>query len=636
METEYLPENVDHDNGDTLNDDGDNNDKNKENEMSDNVINDNNINTNENLITHAPGTSKTDTNNTMSTDNKTTNVNVNDEEVETHTVQADEAQCQIVWRSSILISHGNSQSAGVAILVNKNTNKNIKISQELVENVALMKTATQSSLFSPYILAERAVDGDIIPNFNIGTCILTEKEQNAWWKVDLGGKYTVYEVAIVNRIDCCSNRILNSEVRVGLSEVISLNTPCGEKITQQQIAFTTIYLECVDPIVGRYVSVQIVDRSDYLNFCEFQVWAEGNAVDGNTSPSWSGGTCIGTNNEQSPWWKVDLGALYTVYEVNVINRLEDCCKTRIVGSEIRVGSSEDISENTQCGEKVTASQTSVATIHFGCSPALVGRYVSIQIVGRSDYLNFCEMQVMAEEYQQVLDNVALGKTASQSSKYYVNQYASNAVDGNIDPSMVSGTCIMTKKEQGAWWKVDLGAKYHVYEVVVTNRKDCCDNRIAGSEIRVGLKEVISLNTQCGEKITEVQASEGTIYIRCSDPILGRYVSIQIVDRSDYLNFCEMQVMAEEFGVALMNAAEDKTVTQSSYQNPDYPASNAVDGDTSPNWDSGSCMDTTNEQGAWWKVDLGANFYVYEVNVINRLDDCCKNRIVDCEIRVGLS
>ncbi len=77
-------------------------------------------------------------------------------------------------------------------------------------------------------------------------------------------------------------------------------------------------------------------------------------------------------------------------------------------------------------------------------------------------------------------NLALNKPAYQSSDYGSTALAGKAVDGNADSNWASGSCTHTKKEQGAWWAVDLQAEVTVNSVKVTNRGDCCgesDQRI---------------------------------------------------------------------------------------------------------------------------------------------------------------
>ena len=48
------------------------------------------------------------------------------------------------------------------------------------------------------------------------------------------------------------------------------------------------------------------------------------------------GNCTHTLEDNSPWWRVDLGRVEPVAEVNIVNR-GDCCGDRLNGAEIRVG-----------------------------------------------------------------------------------------------------------------------------------------------------------------------------------------------------------------------------------------------------------------------------------------------------------
>ena len=58
-----------------------------------------------------------------------------------------------------------------------------------------------------------------------------------------------------------------------------------------------------------------------------------NAVDGNRNPDIS--KCTHTLDDNSPWWRVDLGRVEPVAEVNIVNR--DAHAARLDGAEIRVG-----------------------------------------------------------------------------------------------------------------------------------------------------------------------------------------------------------------------------------------------------------------------------------------------------------
>ena len=59
-----------------------------------------------------------------------------------------------------------------------------------------------------------------------------------------------------------------------------------------------------------------------------------NAVDGNRDSHIS--KCTHTNADNNPWWRVDLGRVEPVAEVNIVNR-HGAQASRLNGAEIRVG-----------------------------------------------------------------------------------------------------------------------------------------------------------------------------------------------------------------------------------------------------------------------------------------------------------
>ena len=61
------------------------------------------------------------------------------------------------------------------------------------------------------------------------------------------------------------------------------------------------------------------------------------AVDGNKNTDWYSGSCIHTNVEKDPWWRVDLGASLPVAEVVIVNRLCASCENDMNAFEIRIG-----------------------------------------------------------------------------------------------------------------------------------------------------------------------------------------------------------------------------------------------------------------------------------------------------------
>ena len=82
------------------------------------------------------------------------------------------------------------------------------------ENLAYQKNTNQSSIRNEGV-SSRAVDGNSNTNWNGGSCVHTSHEKQPWWRVDLGKVELVNEVYVVNRGDCCGNRLNSFEIRVG-------------------------------------------------------------------------------------------------------------------------------------------------------------------------------------------------------------------------------------------------------------------------------------------------------------------------------------------------------------------------------------------------------------------------------------
>ncbi len=80
----------------------------------------------------------------------------------------------------------------------------------------------------------------------------------------------------------------------------------------------------------------------------------------------------------------------------------------------------------------------------------------------------------------LLENVAQGKAATQSgvSEFYSYATADKAVDGDFSSVMRQGSCVNADTTHGyhqklsgsaAWWQVELGQEYDVYEVRITTQ-----------------------------------------------------------------------------------------------------------------------------------------------------------------------
>ncbi|XP_068136036.1 fucolectin-like [Hyperolius riggenbachi] len=115
------------------------------------------------------------------------------------------------------------------------------------------------------------------------------------------------------------------------------------------------------------------------------------AIDGNTDPINDHGSCFSTDNQFSPWWRVDLLESYIIFYVAITVR-GDCCAEYITGAEILIGDSLASygNDNPRCA--LITSLPLGATQTYYC-PWMRGRYVNVALLGRNGVITFCEIQI---------------------------------------------------------------------------------------------------------------------------------------------------------------------------------------------------------------------------------------------------
>ncbi|XP_075197432.1 fucolectin-like [Anomaloglossus baeobatrachus] len=116
-----------------------------------------------------------------------------------------------------------------------------------------------------------------------------------------------------------------------------------------------------------------------------------NAIDGNLDAFFDHGSCSHTNNDWSPWWRVDLLESHRITHIIITNR-QDCCAERLNGAEILIGDSlsDNGNNNPRCA--VVTANAHCITQTFNCHN-MVGRYVNIILRGKKEYLHLCEVQI---------------------------------------------------------------------------------------------------------------------------------------------------------------------------------------------------------------------------------------------------
>jgi RHS repeat-associated protein len=143
-------------------------------------------------------------------------------------------------------------------------------------NLALNRSARQSSTAIGTAPASNAVDGNTDGNFNDGSVTHTGFDANAWWEVDLGSAGTISNVTIWNRTDCCLDRLTDYWVFVSNTPFLDTDTPAslqnhpGTWSSHQTSSPNPSVTVGVGGFIGRYVRVQL-SGTNYLHLAEVQV-----------------------------------------------------------------------------------------------------------------------------------------------------------------------------------------------------------------------------------------------------------------------------------------------------------------------------------------------------------------------------
>jgi hypothetical protein len=139
-------------------------------------------------------------------------------------------------------------------------------------NAALGKPASQSSNYIGD--ANRAVDGNTDGTFTAQSVTHTNADLNAWWQVDLQQSYSINDITLFNRTDCCADRLSNFYVFVSGSDMTGRsfdslkNDPALWQYYHGGTASASVQIATGQS--GRFVRVQLAGTNN-LSLAEVEV-----------------------------------------------------------------------------------------------------------------------------------------------------------------------------------------------------------------------------------------------------------------------------------------------------------------------------------------------------------------------------
>ncbi|TDH11323.1 hypothetical protein EPR50_G00059780 [Perca flavescens] len=229
------------------------------------------------------------------------------------------------------------------------------------------------------------------------------------------------------------------------------------------------------------------------------------------------------------------------------------------------------------------------------------------------------------------ENVVLRGKATQSDRYeHPFGAAYNAIDGNRESDYRAGSCTHTDVQTNPWWRVDLLESYIVTSIIITNRGDCCPERLNGAEIHIGnsLQDNGAANPVVGV-ISHIPAGR-SLKLTFTRLVEGRYVTVVLPGSGKVLTLCEVEVYGYRAPTGENLAIQGKA-TQSSVHAGGI-AYYAIDGNRASVWSQSSCSGTLRELNPWWRLDLGKTHRVFSVNITSYNDP--NWQLAGAEIRIG--
>jgi len=137
----------------------------------------------------------------------------------------------------------------------------------------------------------------------------------------------------------------------------------------------------------------------------------------------------------------------------------------------------------------------------------------------------------------------------------------------------------------------------------------------------GLKIELGAGKAENAKITRVAAT----LLPPKGTVSGRYIRIELPGRERFLSLAEVQVFSGRENIAPTGEAAQSSTDLNA------PASLAIDGNTSGNFNDKTVTHTAKSENPWWELDLKAVQNLRQITVWNRTDSSLQSRLADFRV-----
>ncbi len=179
-------------------------------------------------------------------------------------------------------------------------------------------------------------------------------------------------------------------------------------------------LELTDATVTRTQEIEVVPlnvafKKPAEQSSTFNDAVASRAVDGNTNGAWAGGSITHTDekeaaNKNQPWWQVDLEENFSIEQIELWNRTDECCKSRLTDFYVFVSdhpfNNESLKEVLEREDVWQYHYSGTVNKSAKVDVNKAGRYVRIQLKG-TNVLSLAEVMVFARSLKDYADSVDL-------------------------------------------------------------------------------------------------------------------------------------------------------------------------------------------------------------------------------------
>ena len=291
----------------------------------------------------------------------------------------------------------------------------IKLFQPHADYINLGEIQVFSSMGGPNIITSTTVvTASSLYSSSFPTSFFVDNNKNSWsatdgtanqsFVIDLGSVVPIYQINILNRSDCCTNRSTGIVLSVsnnadGSSPVYTadpITNADGSTTHNTDVTNMTSYWGSIayyppnkkpfgfplgiTPLTkpyepssigsGRYIKLN-QPTVESLNLSEIQVFSsvggpniitastvmtKSSGYQGDTFPVANFkdnniGNFVHSSNDDAPWLVVDLGSVVPIYQINIFNRT-DCCTNRATGTVLTISNNADGSSPTYTAQAI--------------------------------------------------------------------------------------------------------------------------------------------------------------------------------------------------------------------------------------------------------------------------------------------